>query len=61
MTTYTLLTAAEADAALKPFGIRVTAWGNSKTKFAVFGKDGSCETMLKIKVAELIELRQQYA
>jgi BRCT domain type II-containing protein len=54
------LTAAEADAALKPFGIRVTTWSNSKTKLCLFRKDGSAETMLKIKVVELIKLRQQY-
>jgi|LakMenE18May11ns_1017448.scaffolds.fasta_scaffold9581676_2 hypothetical protein len=56
----TTLTAAEADAALKPFGIRVTTWGNSKTKLCVFEKDGMAKTMLKVKVAELIELRKQF-
>ena len=59
MTTVTL-TAAEADAALSPFGIRVTTWGNSKTKFCVFRGNSGAETMLKVKVAELIELRQRF-
>ena len=54
------LTAAEANTALKPFGIRVETWGNSKTKLCIFHKDGSAETMIKAKVAELIKLRQQY-
>ena len=58
--TIATLTAAEADAALKPFGIRVTAWGNSRTKFCVFRGDSGGETMLKVKVAELIKVRQQY-
>lgn len=57
----TALTAAAADSALKPFGIRVTPWGNSKTKFAVsWGSNGDTQTMLKVKVAELIQVRQQY-
>jgi hypothetical protein len=54
------LTAAEADAALEPFGIRVTTWGNSKTKLCIFRGDCGGETMLKVKVAELIELRQRF-
>jgi BRCT domain type II-containing protein len=54
------LTAAKADEALKPFGIRVTAFGNSKTKFCVFWKDSGCETMLKVKVAEMIKVRQEF-
>jgi BRCT domain type II-containing protein len=55
------LTAEQADAALKPFGIRVTTWGTSRTKLLVFhGDRGWSETMLKSKVAELIELRHQY-
>lgn len=58
--TIATLTAAEADIALKPFGIRVTTWGNSKTKLCIFDKDGNAETMIKAKVAELIKLRQQY-
>jgi hypothetical protein len=61
MTTAAILTAAEADAALKPFGLRATTWGNSKTKLCIFRKDGSSETMLKVKVAELIEAHQQFA
>lgn len=54
------LTAFEADAALKPFGIRVTPWGKSRTKLCVFRGDHGSETMLKTEVAELIELRRQY-
>jgi BRCT domain type II-containing protein len=54
------MTAAEADAALKPFGIRVTPWGNSRTKLCVFWGNHGSEVMLKAKVVELIELRQQY-
>ena len=61
MTVAASLTAAEADAALKPFGLRATTWGDSKTKLCIFRKDGSGETMLKVKVAELIELHQQFA
>jgi hypothetical protein len=53
-------TAADADAALKPFGIRVTPWGNSKTKYCVFRGNHGSETMLKAQVAELIQVRQQY-
>ena len=59
--TAAILTAAEADAALKPFGIRVTTWGNSKTKLCIFRGDNGGETMLKVKVAELIKLHQQFA
>jgi BRCT domain type II-containing protein len=55
------LTAAQADAALKPYGFRVTPWGNSRTKLCVFRGDHGCETMVKAKVAELIELHQQYS
>ena len=56
------LTAAEADAALKPFGIRVTNWGNSKTKLCIFRTEkGWGETMPKFKVVELIELHQEIA
>ena len=61
MTTAASLTAAEADAALKPFGLRATTWGNSKTKLCIYRKDGSGKTMLKVKVAELIEVLQQPA
>lgn len=54
------LTAAEADAALKPFGIRVTTWLNSKTKLCIFRGDNGGETMLKVKVVELIKVRGQF-
>jgi BRCT domain type II-containing protein len=59
--TATILTAAEADAALRPFGFRVTTWGNSKTKLCIFRGNGGAETMLKVKVAELIKTHQQFA
>jgi hypothetical protein len=61
MTNAASLAAAEADAALKPFGLRATTWGNSKTKLCIFRKDGSGETMLKVRVAELIAVHQQFA
>jgi BRCT domain type II-containing protein len=56
--TATTLTAEAADAALKPFGIRVTAW--SSTKFLVWKGDQN-ECKRREKVAELIEAYQSYA
>ena len=55
MTTFTL-TAESADAALKPFGLRVTKW--SSTKFIVWKGDQS-ECKRREAVAELIELYRQ--
>ena len=60
MTSAFTAAAADADAALKPFGIRVTPWGNSKTKFCVSRGNHGNETMLKAQIAELIQVRQQY-
>ena len=54
MTTFTL-TVETADAALKPFGCRVTAW--SSTKFLVWKGDGS-QTMHRVDVARLIQAHQ---
>jgi BRCT domain type II-containing protein len=56
--TATTLTAEAADAALKPFGIRVTAW--SSTKFLVWKGDQN-ECKRREKVAELIKAHQSYA
>ena len=53
--TRTALTVETADAALKPFGCRVTAW--SSTKFLVWKGDGS-QTMHRVDVARLIEAHQ---
>jgi len=55
MTTATALTAETADAALKPFGLRVTAW--SSTKFLVWKGDQS-QCKRREAVAELIEAYQ---
>jgi len=52
MTTFTL-TVEAADAALQPFGCRVTAW--SSTKFLVFKGDNCSQTMHRVDVARLIE------
>ncbi len=54
MATFTL-TVEAADAALKPFGLRVTAW--SSTKFLVWeGDQNQCKR--REAVAELIEVYQ---
>jgi hypothetical protein len=54
----TALTAELADAALKPFGLRVTAW--SSTKFLVWkGDQNQCKR--REAVAELIEVYQSAA
>ncbi len=55
MTTAAALTADAADAALKPFGLRVTAW--SSTKFLVWKGDQS-QCKRREAVAELIEAYQ---
>ena len=52
------LTVEAADAALKPFGCRVTAW--SSTKFLVWKGDSS-QTMHRVDVARLIEAHQAAA
>jgi len=54
----TALTAELADAALKPFGLRVTAW--SSTKFLVWkGDQNQCKR--REAVAELIGVYQSAA
>ena len=55
MTIIAALTVETADAALKPFGCRVTAW--SSTKFLVWKGDGS-QTMHRVDVARLIQAHQ---
>lgn len=50
--TRTTLTVEAADAALKPFGLRVTAW--SSVKFLVWKGDQS-KTYRLAQIAELIE------
>jgi len=52
MATFTL-TVEAADAALKPFGLRVTAW--SSTKFLVSKGDNCSQTRHRVDVARLIE------
>ena len=52
------LTVEAADAALKPFGLRVTAW--SSTKFLVWKGDQS-QCKRRESVAELIEAYQYAA
>jgi hypothetical protein len=52
------LTVEAADAALKPFGLRVTAW--SSTKFLVWKGDQS-QCKRREAVAELIEAYQYAA
>ena len=47
------LTVEAADAALKPFGLRVTAW--SSTKFLVSKGDNCSQTTHRVEVARLIE------
>lgn len=56
--TTTALTVEAADAALKPFGLRVTAW--SSTKFLVWKGDQS-QCKRREAVAELIEAYQYAA
>jgi len=56
--TASILTAESADAALKPFGLRVTKW--SSTKFLVWKGDQS-ECKRRESVAELIEVYRQSA
>jgi len=56
--TRSTLTAEAADAALKSFGIRVTAW--SSTKFLVWKGDQS-KCMRREEIAELINAHQSYA
>jgi len=58
MATFTL-TVEAADAALKPFGLRVTAW--SSTKFLVSKGDNCSQTKRREAVAELIEVYQSAA
>jgi hypothetical protein len=58
MTTHTL-TVEAADAALKPFGLRVTAW--SSTKFLVSKGDNCSQTTHRVEVARLIEAYQAAA
>jgi hypothetical protein len=52
--------AAEADAALKPYGIRVQTWGNSRTKLHVFTERFGAEVKFKDQVENMIQVRQQY-
>ena len=52
------LTVEAADAALQPFGCRVTAW--SSTKFLVWKGDSS-QTMHRVDVARLIEAHKAAA
>jgi hypothetical protein len=57
-TRHPALTVEAADAALKPFGLRVTPW--SSVKFLVW-KGDDCKTYRLAQIAELIDTYRRYA